>query len=893
MTTIPTRDILWTSPYTDPDRASYGEQPSAKELVLRVAATPKGSGTLITRRTSVSQIVEAERTGRSLHLLTSATGWVADSNVTVTTAAQQPTGYSGNSLAVQGTGASSTDRGARYTFSTALDLSVFGGGALIRVHRRITSVTNLTRAVLRFEFATTSDWAEYELAPSGATINTWSEIVVGKGTPRATNGTVDWANVTAIRLFLDVSGAYTGDLQVRALRMGTVETAKGTPDGAFAWETSIDARARYRDNADAKASTTLAAASSAGATNVKVASVSNLAVGDELTIATAGLVETRTITTVGTSGAGGTGITVSEAYTFAHGSGDTVEVRYWGPWSSWLTVKASQPPTVAADTPADRALITDPTPALAHTYSSPASKAQASRTTDVYRRLGHAARVLASGPSSFWRLGEASGSAVDSAGAITGTVGGTTTRNVTGALSPADGNGAIDLDGSTGSVSLGDVYGFEGTAAFTAACWVYVDTPAGYGRLFAKEQGATREGWTVWVHTDGTVGFERFVGGVNTGSCIAPAGSVPDATWTHVAAVYDGTAKRLYINGTLAASADDDGSMIDNAYLLHLGQRGNGSSWLNGKLDEAAIWSRALSAAAVANLAGSRLEAPGDQLWRSSTASGTGLSDTLPAFLLESDEAYAWEKTAADSDGLTDATDRRSFTTAFTIPDAVANLAGTADAEAGTIELTWDASADPNLHHYRVYWQDARGDWIRIDEGPAEVDDGRTPLTTAALTVTRARIGYNAFQVTVHNGALESEEAQVVVTLGAPPAGGSWMLVDELDGRYTTPLRIMEAPRVRESVIERFTPPGRGSTIHLSWGIHARRVSARVRIRPSTEGDLALLLDQLQDAAAGVWLKAPAGWLWDPMWVRVTGSTDVPGTGGMMELAVEFEEAER
>ena len=71
--------------------------------------------------------------------------------------------------------------------------------------------------------------------------------------------------------------------------------------------------------------TTLSAAAAATATNVKLASVTSLVVGNTLTIdATGANPETVTITTVGTSGATGTGVSFTPALAFAHASGATV-----------------------------------------------------------------------------------------------------------------------------------------------------------------------------------------------------------------------------------------------------------------------------------------------------------------------------------------------------------------------------------------------------------------------------------------------------------------------------------------------------------------------------------------------------------------------------------------
>ena len=70
--------------------------------------------------------------------------------------------------------------------------------------------------------------------------------------------------------------------------------------------------------------TTLAAASAAGATGVKVGSVTHLAAGDQLTIGRPGYAQAVTIAGVGTAGAGGTGMTFSPALSRSHYAGDPV-----------------------------------------------------------------------------------------------------------------------------------------------------------------------------------------------------------------------------------------------------------------------------------------------------------------------------------------------------------------------------------------------------------------------------------------------------------------------------------------------------------------------------------------------------------------------------------------
>jgi hypothetical protein len=71
--------------------------------------------------------------------------------------------------------------------------------------------------------------------------------------------------------------------------------------------------------------TTLSAAAAVGATNVKLASVTGLVSGNTITIDSTGAnPETVTLTTVGTSGATGTGVSFTPALAFAHASGSAV-----------------------------------------------------------------------------------------------------------------------------------------------------------------------------------------------------------------------------------------------------------------------------------------------------------------------------------------------------------------------------------------------------------------------------------------------------------------------------------------------------------------------------------------------------------------------------------------
>ncbi|WP_185289492.1 endo-beta-N-acetylglucosaminidase H [Chryseobacterium lactis] len=102
-------------------------------------------------------------------------------------------------------------------------------------------------------------------------------------------------------------------------------------------------------------------------------------------------------------------------------------------------------------------------------------------------------------------------------------------------------------------------------------------------------------------------------------------------TWYHVAATYDGTAMKLYVNGSLDASTPATGNFTANG-ILYLARNYDNSRTLNGSLDEFRVWKRALTAQEIldnkCNVApnASNLEAN----WKMDEGSGSGALDATP-----------------------------------------------------------------------------------------------------------------------------------------------------------------------------------------------------------------------------------------------------------------------
>ena len=80
--------------------------------------------------------------------------------------------------------------------------------------------------------------------------------------------------------------------------------------------------------------------------------------------------------------------------------------------------------------------------------------------------------------------------------------------------------------------------------------------------------------------------------------------------WTHVAATYDGTTIRLYVNGAQAATKAQTGALLTSTQPLRFGGDGPWGEWFQGSLDEIRVYNRALNATEIQTDMGSPITPP-------------------------------------------------------------------------------------------------------------------------------------------------------------------------------------------------------------------------------------------------------------------------------------------
>jgi hypothetical protein len=163
---------------------------------------------------------------------------------------------------------------------------------------------------------------------------------------------------------------------------------------------------------------------------------------------------------------------------------------------------------------------------------------------------------------------------------------------------------ALNFNGSNSYVRL-PVIDFSGSNTFTLEAWIRpADITTALNSTIACQQAFSTTDWLVGFEAHGSI----LAFGLRTGNLYqelqAPIkpGDLADGNWHHVVATYDGTTKRLYVDGVLIGSASQSGNVAFTATNNSIGASYNGvsgSSFFNGQIDEVRIWGVPRSAAEI------------------------------------------------------------------------------------------------------------------------------------------------------------------------------------------------------------------------------------------------------------------------------------------------------
>ena len=215
--------------------------------------------------------------------------------------------------------------------------------------------------------------------------------------------------------------------------------------------------------------------------------------------------------------------------------------------------------------------------------------------------MTYSSEVLTDSPAAYYRLGESSGTTmVDSSGnGRDGTFSGSPTLGVASLLT-GDANTCVDFDGSN-DVGTGVFGSWAAATSFTVEAVIRPDS-VGNGAIIARRNVSSGDSWEFRV-LSGKLNLNFIQGGSYPG--YSSTAAISTATTYHVAATYDGTNVRLYINGVLDSTHAYSSGFNSTSTPLSVGSiadSGAPSAYdrFDGKIDEAAFYGFSLSGARIA-----------------------------------------------------------------------------------------------------------------------------------------------------------------------------------------------------------------------------------------------------------------------------------------------------
>lgn len=164
---------------------------------------------------------------------------------------------------------------------------------------------------------------------------------------------------------------------------------------------------------------------------------------------------------------------------------------------------------------------------------------------------------------------------------------------------------ALEFNGTSGMVTVQDNPSLDLTGAMTLEAWVKPESMAAddWHVALIKEGGATGMAYSLYASTD----IDNPGALINTGrhdQWTDGVSQIPMSAWTHLAATYDGSVLRLYVNGDMVSEKSMSGSIVSTSGALCIGGDTVWGEFFDGLIDEVRVYDRALSAGEIADAAG-------------------------------------------------------------------------------------------------------------------------------------------------------------------------------------------------------------------------------------------------------------------------------------------------
>lgn len=321
-----------------------------------------------------------------------------------------------------------------------------------------------------------------------------------------------------------------------------------------------------------------------------------------------------------------------------------------------------------------------------------------------------------SGLVAYYKLNEGSGTTSANYGNTYSGLNATLTNGPVWVSSPAEfsANG-LAFDGSNDNISIADNNSLDISSAITIETWVYATKNSGIQNVICKSSLASNNGY-IFPRTDD--GWSTVIIYLHTGAgwqtLSAPYPSLN--AWHHLAASYEGTTVKLYIDGEIAASRSLTGSITANTNALTFGNQPGFTEFYGGYLDEVRIWNVARTQAQIQANMKKELDPALQSGLVSYYTFNQGNQSGSNAGLLLLPDLYNTNNGTLTNFTLSGAGSNfvNQYSGHFTLP--LQWLSFTASQQSGNCILQWQTAAEQNVSAYKIWHSADNRSWNQLGQ---------------------------------------------------------------------------------------------------------------------------------------------------------------------------------
>jgi chitodextrinase len=168
---------------------------------------------------------------------------------------------------------------------------------------------------------------------------------------------------------------------------------------------------------------------------------------------------------------------------------------------------------------------------------------------------------------------------------------------------------ALSFNGTSSMVTIPSSASLSPQTGVTVEAWVRPATTISSWRAIAvKEQSTSALSYGLYAGSDSGPAALVYTSAEKNAKA---ASTLPQKTWTYIAAVYSGSTLSMFVNGSQVAQSTVSGSVTETSGALRLGGDTIWNEWFQGKIDDLRVYNRPLSASEVSSDMSTPVPLPG------------------------------------------------------------------------------------------------------------------------------------------------------------------------------------------------------------------------------------------------------------------------------------------